>query len=167
MKRIFRGLLYTAGPLYYIHLYHYSIGFIQGDSMSPTFNPERDLRTRDIVLLQKAPADIEPGNIVFLRHPNDRHRLLVKRVIAVSGQVVQPRTTTTRHPSIYENYAGWLTIPEGACWVEGDEPFVGIDSNQFGPIPIGLVESRVIALLHPFDRISWINSIIPDSSRVR
>jgi inner membrane protease subunit 2 len=167
MKRFAQGVFFLGGPLYYVHLYHFSIGFVKGDSMAPTFNPDRSDFSRDCVLLEKNPVSIQPGDIVFFRYPLDRRKLLVKRVVAVQGQSILPRSSATRHPSLYENNQAWIPISEGHCWVESDEPYVGIDSNQFGPIPTALVESKVTALILPFDRMQWLTRSLPDSTRVK
>lgn len=53
---------------------------------------------------------------------------MVKRLIAVGGDWVRP--LGSRHDI--------LRVPQGCCWVEGDNPRVSGDSNQFGPVRIFL-----------------------------
>ena len=50
----------------------------------------------------------------------------MKRLIGVDGDWVRPRGN--RH--------NVLRVPEGCCWVEGDNHGVSEDSNQFGPVSL-------------------------------
>lgn len=62
------------------------------------------------------------------RNPFDPNERMVKRLIAVGGDWVRP--LGSRHDI--------LRVPQGCCWVEGDNPRVSGDSNQFGPVRIFL-----------------------------
>ncbi len=48
----------------------------------------------------------------------------MKRLIGVDGDWVRPRG----------NKYDVLRVPEGCCWVEGDNYGVSEDSNHFGPV---------------------------------
>jgi len=37
-------------------------------------------------------------------------------------------------------------------WVEGDEPFRTLDSNTFGPVPLGLVDAKLSYIIWPLHR---------------
>lgn len=58
------------------------------------------------------------------RNPFDPNERVVKRLIGVDGDWVRPRG----------NKHDVLRVPEGCCWVEGDNPGISGDSNQFGPV---------------------------------
>lgn len=60
------------------------------------------------------------------RNPFDPKERVVKRLIGVDGDWVRPRGN--RH--------NVLRVPEGCCWVEGDNHGVSEDSNQFGPVSL-------------------------------
>lgn len=46
---------------------------------------------------------------------------------------------------------GWLVqVPEGHCWVTGDNLYASRDSRMLGPIPLALVRGKVIAKLSPW-----------------
>jgi len=55
-----------------------------------------------------------------------------------------------------------VSVPTGHIWIEGDEPFHSDDSNLFGPVPLGLVDSRLAFLLWPFSRFGHLDVSIPD-----
>ena len=42
-----------------------------------------------------------------------------------------------------------LVVPDGHVWIEADCPALGLDSRQFGPIPISWIRTRVIAKIWP------------------
>ncbi|KAK7061616.1 peptidase S24/S26A/S26B/S26C, partial [Favolaschia claudopus] len=77
------------------------------------------------------------------RSPENSKYELVKRVIAVEGDLVQ---TLPPYPTPQAR------VPQGHLWVEGDA-FHSQDSNTFGPVPSGLVDSRLIWLVWPIWRI--------------
>lgn len=44
-------------------------------------------------------------------------------------------------------------IPEGFCWVTGDNPVYSEDSSLYGPVPLALIEGRVAYVLWPPGRV--------------
>jgi hypothetical protein len=66
---------------------------------------------------------IGPGVVVVARHPQDQHLLLVKR-------------------------AAWAE--SGGWWLSSDNPNAGaVDSTRFGPVPLELIEGRVLGRYWP------------------
>jgi len=132
-----------------------TVMFVTGRSMQPTLNPD-DSKWRDIVIFDRFSIRIQEynrGDIVALKSPSD-HKLIVKRIIALGGDVVK---TLPPYPD------SEVRIPEGHAWVEGDEPFHSEDSNTFGPIPLGLVDSKATTIIWPPDHIRYL--ITPDLSK--
>ncbi|KAI0772713.1 peptidase S24/S26A/S26B/S26C [Irpex lacteus] len=129
---------------------------VTGRSMQPTLNPD-DSRWRDIVWVDRFSIHIKReyvrGDIVALRSPSDS-KLIVKRLIALPGDVVR---TLPPYPDAE------VRLPEGHVWVEGDEPFHSEDSNTFGPVPLGLIDSRLDTILWPPNRYGPI--VNPDLSK--
>jgi inner membrane protease subunit 2 len=78
--------------------------------------------------------------------------LVTKRIVALEGDIVKTlppwKDKTVR-------------IPEGHVWVEGDAPN-SRDSNHFGPLPLGLVNGRIDAILYPHWRTRWVDRLVPD-----
>eukprot|EP00897_Mesotaenium_endlicherianum_P004969 jgi/Mesen1/44/ME1094593C05691 len=64
-----------------------------------------------------------PPYLPTARSPEEPHRHLVKRLIALQGDWV---TVPGSHEVV--------PIPKGQCWVEGDNPPVSSDSRHFGPV---------------------------------
>lgn len=75
---------------------------------------------------------------------------MVKRLIAVGGDWVRPMG----------NSYDVLRVPQGCCWVEGDNYGISGDSNQFGPVGRLLIVLRIarggfyVAEDFPFQRVS-------------
>ena len=75
-----------------------------------------------------------------LRSPTDPSSLLIKRLVALPKTLVR---TLPPHPE------STVRVPPGHCWIEGDERFHTRDSNTFGPVPLGLIESKVEYIVWP------------------
>ncbi|KAJ0818371.1 putative signal peptidase I [Helianthus annuus] len=56
-----------------------------------------------------------------------------------------------------------VKIPEGYCWVEGDNPTDSLDYRSFGPIPLGLIRGRVTHILWSPQRGQKIDKKLPRS----
>lgn len=149
---------------------------VEGNSMQPTFNPycgqkneqllrqlaerglsrdaiKRELKTRiqqDRVLLSKwAVRDkrkLRVGDVVILVSPRDPTKVMIKRLVAMPGDsILIVETGETQ------------VIDEGHCWVEGDNQQSSYDSNNFGQVPLGLIEGKVCFIVWPLQRMGRIN----------
>ncbi|KAI7826605.1 peptidase S24/S26A/S26B/S26C [Gamsiella multidivaricata] len=138
----------------------YSLGTVHGRSMQPTLNPDSNMLRRDVVLFNHWAIDrfkYKIGDVVTLRHPDQPDRIIIKRIVALEGDIIQTRSP---YPEAH------VRVPRGHCWIEGDEMFHSKDSNSFGPVPLGLVKSKVDYILYPFDRFGKVPDK-PKGSRVR
>lgn len=106
--------------------------------------------SRDIVIENKwfwwTTPENEPlfvrGDVVTLISPITT-RLATKRIVALAGDIV-----STRPPRPGRVY----TIPEGHVWVEGDEQFHSSDSNEYGPVAVNLIQSKIHSIIWPPSR---------------
>ncbi|SCZ90484.1 BZ3500_MvSof-1268-A1-R1_Chr1-3g02017 [Microbotryum saponariae] len=160
---------------------HHLVSFatVSGRSMQPTLNPDSSKLRQDIVLLNRyknleltqgatrtdPKAGYQIGDVValryecfqhlahhpsparYLRSPTNPSQLLIKRLVGLPGSLVR---TLPPYPE------RTIRIPAGHCWVEGDEKNHSKDSNTYGPIPLGLLDSRIEAILWPPSRIGAI-----------
>ena len=95
------------------------ISRVQGDSMLPS------LHDGDIILVAKYPVVVqhkfEAGSVYVLKSPSDPDKLLVKRLLALSGASFR------------------VHIPSGHAWIRGDNRIASQDSQtQWGAVPLGL-----------------------------
>ncbi|CAK9075807.1 unnamed protein product [Durusdinium trenchii] len=117
---------------------------VEGRSMTPTLNPQESLVDRcfrDYVLVHRN-AELRKGDIVLLRaravelsshRDPGTNELIVKRLVAQEREVVSA-------------HSGRLFVPEGHCWVEGDNGRLSVDSRSFGAVPSGLLEGLVLSV---------------------
>ncbi|ODQ55771.1 LexA/Signal peptidase [Saitoella complicata NRRL Y-17804] len=155
-KQIFRQTLLLASwvPVAFFVQDHVCwVCPIDGISMRPTFNPDTNLLWRDWVILDKLgfrglkawPAGkpeslFKVGDVVVLRSPLDPEKILTKRIVGLGGDTVSTRKP---YPS------GYVKIPPGHAWLEGDEQFHSTDSNTYGPVSLTLIEAKVKGIIWP------------------
>ncbi|KAF9534795.1 peptidase S24/S26A/S26B/S26C [Crepidotus variabilis] len=140
------AVLYWLPTGYFFGTQFYHVKAISGRSMQPTLNPDSST-PRDVALFSRFAVhtlqDYGRDDIVTFRSPENPSRILIKRIIGVEGDTVK---TLPPYPDKE------VDVPQGHVWVEGDEHFVSDDSNRFGPIPAGLIESKLTMLIWPLNR---------------
>ncbi|KAK9706085.1 hypothetical protein RND81_07G103300 [Saponaria officinalis] len=125
---------------------------IHGHSMSSTLNPSNSNFT-DYVLVEKICLrryNFSRGDVIVFMSPTNHKEKNVKRIIALPGDWL-------RLPDTYDT----VKIPNGHCWVEGDNSATSLDSRSFGPVPLGLAQGRVTHILWPPQRIGKVEVEVP------
>lgn len=51
-----------------------------------------------------------------------------------------------------------IYVPKGMVWLEGDNSENSADSRIYGPVPLGLIQSRVVCKVWPLDQIKLLIS---------
>ncbi|KAJ0407916.1 hypothetical protein P43SY_009203 [Pythium insidiosum] len=138
-----------------------SVASVKGRSMQPALNDgvTNGYAVRDRVLLDKFSIQIRHryrrGDVVVLTSPEDPNGKLVKRLVALEGDIIQGRDGHS------------IVIPQGKCWVEGDNNALSDDdSNKFGPVPLALLDSRVAAVVWPLDRMKLVERKMPENRSI-
>lgn len=86
--------------------------------------------------LAVAPRKLRRGHVVVIEHPERPGLEMVKRLVALPGDV----------------------LPDGRClaadewWVEGDDPQSSTDSRQFGPVRHEAILAKVRLIYWPPER---------------
>jgi len=80
------------------------------------------------------------GDIVIARSPSNPKNRICKRVVGLPGDLLGYRNNSFRR-----DY-----VPEGKVWLEGDNSAVSRDSRTYGPVPLGLVEGKIVWRIWPF-----------------
>lgn len=127
---------------------------VEGVSMQPALNPESNGKS-DFVFLSRWSSRsfcYNRGDMVSLVSPKDPSQKIIKRIIALEGDLVR----TIGYKSRY------IRIPEGHCWVEGDHTGHSLDSNFFGPVAIGLITAKALQIVWPPERWQRLESELPD-----
>ena len=140
---------------------------ITSDSMAPT------LRPGDRVLANKLTyrfSDPRRGDVVAFEGSDDGQtgQVLVKRVVATSGDTVEFRDGTLRingepHKEPYIKAGSPsgktqepLKVPEGSVFVMGDNRVASMDSRDYGPIRRSSLRGKVSLIFWPADRFEGL-----------
>ena len=57
-----------------------------------------------------------------------------------------------------ERQGEMIQVPEGHCWVVGDNVPVSRDSRTYGPVPLALVQGKVICKVWPWGERGWVEN---------
>lgn len=174
-RSFLRGIyLATSGFLVYHIVANYVLdyGLCDGISMLPTFNS-----FGDAVLISKyyrRGRSIRVGDVVTYKHPLEPQTRGLKRVVGLAGDFVLRDT-----PGVGGGEGGekmlqvralnaslilveWVLrgvivltvgnsqVPEGHCWIAGDNLQHSRDSRTFGPLPMALIKGKAIARFDPW-----------------
>ncbi|PKI34520.1 mitochondrial inner membrane protease subunit 2 [Punica granatum] len=132
-----------------------SIAAVRGGSMSPSLNPVTDEVSGsrvstfdDYVLVEKfclGRYRFSHGDVVIFTSPTNHKERHIKRIIGLPGDWVG-----------ISHIDDVMRVPEGHCWVEGDNLLSSLDSRSLGPIPLGLIRGRVTHVVWPPSRIGRV-----------
>lgn len=129
-----------GGVLMCCQSYLLDITMCVGPSMIPTFNS-----VGDIVLCDKLSPRLrrlQRGDVVVCRSPTSVGQTVCKRIVGMPGDELDG----------YHKDFAWheqRTVPAGHVWLEGDNRRNSMDSRNYGPVPLALVQSRVLVKLWP------------------
>ncbi|KAH8289629.1 hypothetical protein KR054_008455 [Drosophila jambulina] len=130
----------------------------KGPSMEPTLYSDNVLLTERV---SKHWRSYRPGDIIIAISPINAGQFICKRIVAVSGD---PVLTQKPHPIENEGAAASSKkplmvrdyVPRGYVWIEGDNKANSSDSRYYGPIPIGLIRSRVLCRIWPLSELTGL-----------
>ena len=104
-------------------------------------------------------SPIAIGDVVVTQHPS-RPGTVCKRVTGLPGDQILRHTTTTSFSSSSSDgggrHRGIETVPDGHVWLEGDNPGNSSDSRMYGPLPVALLQGRVVARIWPVRGQAWM-----------
>lgn len=156
VEALFGALLMAA-----FHLFVVQISVVKGHSMEPSLHDGDRL-----VVDRTSPevGELARGDVVILRYPRNPSVDFVKRVVGLPGDRVALKngqlwvngTMAEDHWTCIADLdtTQEVVVPEGCCFVLGDNRPVSCDSREFGLVPEGLLRGRVRACFWPLDRFS-------------
>ncbi|PYH43826.1 putative mitochondrial inner membrane protease subunit 1 [Aspergillus saccharolyticus JOP 1030-1] len=150
----FNGLgLFCACTLVWEHLI--TVQLSEGPSMYPTFNPRGDYLL--ISRLHRHGRGVEVGDVVRFYHPTFLGVNGAKRVIGLPGDFVcRDLPFSTSAGATGE----MIRVPEGHVYLEGDNLPWSRDSRNYGPIPMGLINGKIVARVWPPSRMMWVENTL-------
>ncbi|OJD30462.1 signal peptidase [Diplodia corticola] len=146
----------SALCLHVIVLTHgYNVKFTYGPSMAPTMGAFGDAVV--ISKLHRRGRNIVVGDLVSYENPFCLDYGIIKRVIAMPGDFVLRDT-----PGAERGQGLMVQVPEGHCWVAGDNQLHSRDSRLYGPVPLALIRGKVIARVMPFSEACWFKNTLTE-----
>ena len=122
--------------------------------MQPTFNPDASAATRDVVWMNRISRyRVKRGDVVAFTSPHDADKLVIKRVAAIPGDLVE-------RPGYLE------PVPPGHFWAAGENPDNSNDSRHYGSVSMSLIQGRVRLQLWPLSRLGAIPMVVPAHAKV-
>jgi len=119
--------------------------------MLPTLETSRDwvFTSR----LHRRGRGIQVGDVVSVKHPMFPGEGAIKRVLGMPGDFVERDTPGTEKGMM-------IQVPEGHCWIIGDNLPHSRDSRVYGPIPLALVRGKVMARIFPWRERKWLENTL-------
>ncbi|ROT38898.1 LexA/Signal peptidase [Sodiomyces alkalinus F11] len=131
-----------------------SFGGAAGSSMLPTFSVYGDYLL--VSKYYRRGRDLHVGDLVFYDIPIFRRAQGVKRIMGLPGDYVLHGDPDTGSQVM-------IQVPQGHCWITGDNLESSRDSRVFGPLPLALVRGKVLAKIWPPQEAHWIRNGLEDS----
>ncbi|XP_061187576.1 mitochondrial inner membrane protease subunit 1-like [Saccostrea echinata] len=144
MKRGIKGVFQVwcagCGIMLFANRVAWSIN-LTGDSMYPTIHSNDKAF---IEYMSVSNQRLQKGDIVICKKPYNPTSLVCKRLIGME------------HDRIIKEDGQVVKVPKGHVWLEGDNKEDSEDSRDYGPVPYGLLESRVFYRWWPLQRRGFL-----------
>ena len=144
---------------------------VTGESMLPNFEDKEQIIAEKVSIKFK---DLERGEVVIFRHPEQRDKLLIKRVVGLPGESFQINDgyVYINEEKLSESYvkekgdtSGGKVIQEKVVYeIEADSYlFLGdnreksTDSRDWGAVSKDLIVGRGVLVYYPIEKIRFIN----------
>lgn len=151
--------------------------------MEPTLYTNNVLVTERITARMNK---VQRGDIVIAHCPTDPKSQVCKRVVGLPGDriVVKPINSDPaavvwgadsdksfasrsldeevqsalheKSAPVMQSAKGEVIVPRGHVWIEGDNAANSADSRYYGPVPLGLINSRAICRIWPINDLKLL-----------
>lgn len=143
--------------------------YVKGASMEPTFDDHEYLIIDEISFRFR---EVERGEVVVFRYPNDPRQYFIKRVVGLPGETVHVQNNAVtifndEHPDGFVlDESDYLdpstttrgerktTLGEGEFFVLGDNRGSSLDSRTFGSLGEKFIVGRVWIRGWPLDKVT-------------
>jgi inner membrane protease subunit 1 len=152
----------TAGCLKIVCAWHlfvnhvFAVSSCAGPSMLPTFSVTGDWLAINFRKARNRHNDLRVGDLVMYTSPIFAEGRAVKRLVGMPGDYVSLGTPGEKGEELM------IQVPQGHCWVVGDNLPASRDSRRFGPLPIALIRGKIIGRVLPWsERKRIVNELHP------
>ncbi len=142
---------------------------VTGDSMYPTLHDKEQIVAEKISIKVK---DLKRGEIIIFEHPNEKGKLLIKRLIGLPGEtiriedekvyingseLIEPYLTNTKtEGQSYIKEGIDYKIPDDSYILMGDNRSKSTDSREWGYVSKELIVGRGVFVYYPINRIRLV-----------
>jgi inner membrane protease subunit 1 len=130
-----------------------SVMQMAGPSMMPTFSNAFQLVLEDRLSVRLSLHNIKRGDLVTFLSVYDPKKSVCKRVIGLPGDIIcvfpekaiAIASASASSSDDEVNQVEHIVVPRGHVWLSGDNLSNSRDSSEFGPIPMGLIQGKIVA----------------------
>ncbi|OBA26826.1 LexA/Signal peptidase [Hanseniaspora valbyensis NRRL Y-1626] len=127
-----------------------------GESMLPTIQPQNDwLLIWNFLRSYSFLDNLMIGDVVVAMKPTSSNTRVCKRILAKEGDIILLDPASKSKLSTVAYYLNnlekdncfehkFIRVPKGHVWLGGDNTEFSVDSRNYGFVPIGLIEGKVI-----------------------
>ncbi|OMP87990.1 Mitochondrial inner membrane protease subunit 1 [Diplodia seriata] len=154
VRLAFHSLSYACmAHVFFAH--GYVVKLTYGPSMAPTMGAFGDAVV--VSKRHRRGRDIFVGDLVSYESPFRSGYSVIKRVVGMPGDFVLRDT-----PGADGSRGIVVQVPDGHCWVAGDNQAHSRDSRLHGPVPLGLVAGKVVCRVLPFGEAGWFENTLKE-----
>jgi len=143
----------------------------RGESMLPTLAASGDFVYTS--KRYKLGRGVEIGDCIVALKPTDPDQRVCKRITGMPGDLIliDPSMDSPNFNNInkdeggknnnsvkqvdnHESFNKFIKVPEGHCWVTGDNLAHSLDSRTYNSLPLGLIKGKIIAA-NDFNEPFW------------
>ncbi|MFH1827485.1 MAG: signal peptidase I [bacterium] len=164
---ILETIAFVGSIFIVIYLFIMQPNQVKGSSMYPSLNEGDYIFTSKITYKFR---DMERGDIVVFRSPENPDIEFIKRIIGLAGDeiMISDNKVYLNNQIIQENYINQYTptpnnaflkegvpiiVPQDHVFIMGDHREVSSDSRIFGPIPISSLIGQVFYRYYPLNKV--------------
>ncbi|KAK1965944.1 LexA/Signal peptidase [Colletotrichum sublineola] len=152
----FRLALNAGKTLAFAHVfwdYYYACGPASGPSMLPTFEIAGEYLVAD--KNYRLGRGVAVGDLVYYKIPIFPKASGIKRVVGMPGDFVLFNNPDSQKDMM-------IQVPQGHCWLVGDNLEASRDSRLYGPVPLALIGGKVVARALPLSGDKWLKNGLRD-----
>lgn len=167
-------VLICASVFFVVYLFIGQLLEVTGDSMYPNFHDKEQMLAEK---LSTKFIELKRDEIIIFKHPLEKGRLLIKRIIGLPGETIRisnglvyindrvldepylaPDTKTQQEQAFQEGLE--YKIPGNSYVVMGDNRQKSTDSREWGVLSKDLIVGRAVLVYYPINSIRLIENKI-------
>lgn len=162
VKFVGKVVSYVVRGVCAVHVFQshfYEFTETRGESMLPTL-----AASNDYVYTSKSykmGRNVQIGDCIVALKPTDPDQRVCKRITGMPGDLIlvdpsmeNKNDDKSKTENRNESFNNFIRVPDGHCWVTGDNLAHSLDSRTYNSLPLGLIKGKIIAA-HDFNEPFW------------